>query len=1629
LAHGPALAERVLIRVPAGGSVPESVRVGAAEVEVRVSAARTQNAPSVVVLADWLEPADVTELTSRLKQRLMQTPRKEDFSITVVRGTEIIPIPPVRTAAALEKELVWALGEKQSQEVTRPPPEEILDLLIGMTPEAGEAWREWLWAGRLEAPRDERVRDYAAARLFRLLGESRVFLTVWPEQETDWLPVTPEARGGKWMEAEWDAAAAAKGFEVRWAELGEQRWPVLATAPGFRLPGVAALAGFLDAVRQAAEESAGEPVLQRIRQGLELDPNYTPALEAGAALAERLEDFRAASALLARLEEARPGDLAVLRRHAAAAWRTRSPEAEPVLRRGVEAMPRDAELLEWLARTRLAQGDRQEAYALLQRSLDVRPDQTDLWWITADLARALNDAPGERRSLREALNSEPGRADRRARLIALSLEAGDGNAVRRALEEAASLPADDLAVIEQYASAWEKLAEPARAMPYWEKSIALRPEFEKGHLSVARLHAARGAWEESLSASLRGLERLPASAGLHLARSRALKELGRMQEARRALGEAVEATNDVSVLEARAEMENLFGGQGAVAAWRALLERLRQDSNNGEALRETMQRAVRAALRDGAAEEAGHWLELPATPVGANPTGAASERRALIPGGARLLSHLSGIGGPEDPGEYIVAFARAVAQRSMFASEKEWNEFSEKLLEQYDRLLKIRKPFALTSEGTEIVLSVESQKQRQQTQQILDLLGYRLRSSRGRISIEAQVKSSKARRQNLAAALDLDDREVEESLDGKRPYRFRITDDLAPVILGEAVWEAALKRQANPLGFAGLLLKQPEMARLFAGLSSAGPAAARALLTSFAMRKLAEDYGMLLFLYGPVMALDEQGRCAVPGGTEAEPVWEALAGASPRDGQKFLEALLRKDGGMVLAYFAALHGVTAERQKWFLRSAERAKLFYRLMKDSPEWDGQGARMVRNSPMLALFRELPLDEDGSVRFPGGAQVWQVARGASDLDRIARLERRARKARPAEEDEILERMARERYGVNRNVFSQLENFLMVARVEAALGRALEPREALILSQQFARYGWAYPLFVELPSLGEKEFQSFFAWAESLESFSTPSRNMSVGMVSHLALLAGLLHRSGKLGGSEAAAMLDELCSSTRAVEDPAQMARAAHKAWRRIAAALSAQPGGLQSAMEDALLGPAETPAGRRRRKEFRDVLAAQKIPPVDPLLETLEAVLKGGEGPEQARAAAAALESIAPKLDVLPLPKTMKPPLRLKEILELWRTDKLPEIASDFRQRAAKKKPDVKALQRASAEGLRVLAPWMELSLRGIVGGFYLRPSDLPVSDDPWLLRKYWYADTAESGKSTFPSPEFRIDSAGPGSLPLGSPAGIAEIAGWIALAGQQAAGGYAGSVEAKQIGALRNAQLHRLRPLDLRAARLAYLAGREWVVEAAFDAAASSTLERQIQGLLSPERSSRAARLLSRLRNTHAVMHAARPFREEYKLLWDSVWDCFSHADLFWLGRMRREASRESVIWNALKQVPAEVWEGAIHELGPMKLDHARSARPRLEPMPPYENYAQELLPGRLAERLSEYPLALACAADEAGLTPDALALIAEPLARRLLADLEMTDMADYRSATDLWKRIQAADLMKLYQEELEKAP
>ena len=66
----------------------------------------------------------------------------------------------------------------------------------------------------------------------------------------------------------------------------------------------------------------------------------------------------------------------------------------------------------------------------------------------------------------------------------------------------------------------------------------------------------------------------------------------------------------------------------------------------------------------------------------------------------------------------------------------------------------------------------------------------------------------------------------------------------------------------------------------------------------------------------------------------------------------------------------------------------------------------------------LARELPLDEEGNISFPGSAQIWLVAKGgSSDTTQVSKLLRKAsKKALPEVEDEILLRLLDTEYEVD-------------------------------------------------------------------------------------------------------------------------------------------------------------------------------------------------------------------------------------------------------------------------------------------------------------------------------------------------------------------------------------------------------------------------------------------------------------------------------------------------------------------------------------------------------------------------------------------------------------------------------------
>lgn len=1456
-------------------------------------------------------------------------------------------------------------------------------------------------------------------------GRGAAWLELWPPQQETWLPALGPFPAAPLVEVSWEPRAGRAGFEIRRISVSGRGLWYLAVAPDLSLPAFQAFGRLVDAETAASAEAAGAAELARLSQALSALPVWDRALFTGAGLAERIQDYSAAAAFLERLINFQPAEPQLWRRYAVAVSESAAPaSAEPVLRRAVEILPKDAELWERLARARVSQGDAAEGYKFLRRSLEIDPERVPLWWRAADLARQLGDLDGERQALGEGLRRQRDPLPRWIRYIELLIGSGESREARDALLESEALVPQEAAPLTRYAQFWEVVGEAPRALEFWRRAIRADPDLEAGYLGVARLEGAAWNWKSSLEAATQGLERAPRSVGLRLARAEALLALDLHQEARSAIRAAAEL-GDLALLRLQARIEDLFGGEQAARAWSRYLEALTQQGEPQE-LEAARRQAIFSALRDGRPEAAAELLGLPEQESPSVSTD--QENTAVIPGGVSLLRNLSGVPGPSEPEQYLVSFARAAVELAGTQGSEEWARRADLLLEHYERLNELRRLGQPVPGATVVTIQLGSRQDDRRSRRVLELLGYRLRRSGGTAQVEMPARGEMSRRQSLAAALELDEEAMAEAVRENRTFTIAIRDDRARVVLGAKVWGELLADRENALGFTGMLAKDLKAARLFAGLSSVGSRAAEALARRFGIRRLADDYADLLYLYGSALTIDEAGRCATPGGEAAEAIWQALAGVSPRQGARFVETLLRKRDGALLAFFSQLHATTPERQAWFLRSAERARRFYELVRTSSGWGSDVERRRVKNPLAELIRDLPLDSEGRVRFPGAPEVWQVTRGASDLSRLARLARRAARARPAEEEAIIERLARERYEA-RGGHSQLENFLAVAHIERAFARDLTPREALILAEQFPRSPWAVPFLTALPGLGETELLAFFSWLR-LTPEDTLEANLALGLWENVVLLEGLLRRSGRLSDAASAAIFRQLCDESRLADDRAARAAAAVKALRAVAAELKAAPGTFQEAIEDALLGPAESLLGRRRREELHEVLRLQKLPPIDSILD-LYAAAEAARDPAQARQSAERIGKSVPSLQELePAREIDSAEDKMRDYLRLRRTEELVRLARELERRASRRRQNPADFERISRNLCGALAPWLELGLRGLVLGLYFRPSDLVISEDPLFLRKYCYRDFSEVIKETFPLPDVYFDRKGVGAIPKGSLAGLWILAGRVAALSDPSTNAAARHIEGLQLGAIRNAFLWRLTGTDLRLVRLSVLAGREWVAEAAFSADEARALARAWEGLLSAERRSVLEETLSRLRAAHASAATAPLSRSAYAGLWKTVWENLSMSDLYWCGRLRQQGTARSAAWRHLGRLASTAASSrAIDELGIVPFFHSYSFVPRLFPLPPYEDYVRYLRLEYLGERLTEFLLSLASAVDEAGLPPESAALLAEPVLRRLLKRLEMADPWDYSAVVTAWKALAAGDVATAWTEYVNRTP
>ena len=1572
------------------------------------------------------------------------------LTLAVFDGQSFISTASLQRPAAWRKAVDQALATNQGRPL--PEPAAFYAAFLQAAQNFGGDWSSVLLVGAPPEPPAE-VRDYAAAWFSSQICGQRLRVSIWDPNRTTsefWATVAAATAGtygleqiadsvqaddaASFQEAAWPPPPLDRGFLVYRGKLQTRAgaapvlMPMMFAAPGAPLPDLVSYAELRRTAKQAAElvgnEKADAAQAQHVRELLEaalrINPLDGEALRAGADFYQRYKDFKTAAMLLAWLKETHPQDGALDAELGVAEFRAGNFEAaEKALLTARERKAGDSAVREALARIHLERKDDSGALRFLDETLALDPRNTDLWFTRADVAGRLHDWNRAADSLEKGLALDGHNLARRTSLIELYLE---HDAAERALGHVrrvtAALP-EDAAIGRRYAEFLERLSQPEEALAVWKKTLEADPAMEPAHFRVARLLLDKNSVADSLAAAGRGLEAAPKSARLYLLKAEALERQGQYFAARQTLRAASSAVRDEALLARLAEMEDA-SGEAAAQVYLALADAHANDGARSPQTTAWLERGLEVALRDGDGKSATELRKRLAAATGRGASDQAASQTnahgdAAVPGG------LAGF-------EFIARFHSKSRQQffadycRMLVDQTRWKKegglrYAESIHDYFQLLANLKALGTKKGEAIEIVLSASGKKDRQRTEKVLDLLGWKMKAHKDEVTLEAGEKGAQAKRQETASALAIDEVGLQQALEGGQTFRFEIADGSAPILLEESRWmEAFFPKQTFVGGFAEALTHDLRAARIYAALNSMSPRAAAILTAGSDLKLLAEKHADLMYQYSSAFALAGM-NAAVPGGPPADAVWEKLAGAPVSRPARFFRAVLEKDDGKLLAFFAMLGQLDAAHQRFLTRTATRTTRFYELFRDSHDIAAGAEKLAQTSSFLDFLRTIPLDTDGSVLFPGGPEVWVLAKGNStSVTKTAKMARKlARVTVPEQEDEILLRLAGTRYVAAGDRASELDNFVAVVHIDEHRQEPLDEPSALLLAQHYGGNREIYPYFASLTALGPQHFDRFFRLLERLHELSRLQLNAVLGHIHSLTEILCLAQESGALKPARAAEIFGAMADRFDKAAGDADYTRASLDTVREIVN--QARPGeganDPDGAMEQALLEDSAPVSFRLdglqrelnpsdlRHAAYRKVLQYQKITSLKTLLGIYDAAsaLAAGNGP--AAGLLKTLDTLRGGLQTVDVPKAMKGDEIDRKLLFEFDAGKVGETLVHLNQQTSRKKPNREEIAKLCRDLLALLAPQVKTSLVGVVYAYYFRPGDLLISQDPLLVRKHRFLYMEAGSHGLFCPADLHSRSEGAGSYLVGGFADFPATVGKLAWSGAKPDDASEFVADA-QIGSLRAGDWSRLDERDLTRFELRLRVAREWIMHAATDERLFSSLAQDVMGILSP---TRGARLLDRV--------GARDWEEAFQTL--TLSDLYSLSTRY-LERYPKDLW-QSPVTVALRRGQAAAEDPSLLRLGGSAIALQGCSHPHLAPAGPYEEYEKLVLPVKLAERTAEFKLYLADIGARVGIPPPAFNVMAEPAAIRILSTLHMTDIRDWHSATLAFSRLSESAL------------
>ncbi len=958
-----------------------------------------------------------------------------------------------------------------------------------------------------------------------------------------------------------------------------------------------------------------------------------------------------------------------------------------------------------------------------------------------------------------------------------------------------------------------------------------------------------------------------------------------------------------------------------------------------------------------------------ASPLRASVAGA----QTIVPGGIRALAiaaHMrSGI--PADL--FALEYSQAILSNSEGTEGAPYVDGLRRYFQTVDSLKKVA---TVTPEGLELTLDARTFEGFYKVRDVLKLLGMTINGDidpstervvvatgkvlAGKIvhvSVRLGTEPVDAERQAFSSGFGNDVFALKAALEGGAPYKLKVPSDSIPIALDETFWvgQAMNSKQLNGGVLQGFVDHLP-VARLYIALGSISAETRRELLQTISADRLAKQYSDLLALYGSSLSV-RSGQAEVPGGASAAAAWEKLAGISPARSGAFIEMMLRKDGGKLLAFHHTLSELPLSNQKFFTRTPERLTAFYNVFPFSEKELLSQHRLIRHdTQFFDLARELPLDNQGGVRFPGGEAAWATDHKASGVLRAAL-------AADAEDQILLGLLSR----------ADCESFLAVVRLERTWRVQLDAASASILAKNYPKYRSLYPYFFALPALSSADLQGFFLVVEDLDGLTHGDRTQADnalaefhGVISLLTILNG----SGGLSDRDTIHILHTFCASFSV--SPGYTASALDTLWQIVAAVQDSKATSAISAASaddrllDALVGQA-TPitfkSGVRewtvnradwQKDRIRRVLAFQTVTSIQVLLDLFH--------------------SLSSTEDV-------------RQTIERQSKD-LIEIVPAAEDRLSPQDRDRLAAPRRSGVAFTdvdQLTPYLKSALVAWSYAYYAAPDDLLVSADRYLVRRHQFISAAGNGWN--PTELQKCD--GGGMCVVGGLAELGAAAGnWgrtkVDAAENLNSAGIPDLAVQAVLTSIRTVPWARVTPDVLHAVGVRLRLAKSIVGRAATDERTRNTVSEHLIGIVGSFR---------RLEIVQALADG------EPK----SALDLLSSSDLFFLA--------ESI-------EPDAASLDAVNYFGGSHLQTYGSMRPLLVHSSPYEEYMWFLHKDALWDSVDHILLSIAEAADREGIPADAVAELSESALRQVGKTANARGPTDWLSVVRAMNRINLIELL-----------